>query len=113
MPGVSPRTAVPLTWSPSGFPALRAVISQRELNLAVYLSDDGGRRYDPVQNQSDVPFNVLLGPQESAVARRVFDFPSDAHPNGVVIKHEGGFPIGWFIIGYETWFRKPAIVRLS
>jgi hypothetical protein len=88
-------------------------VSQRELNLAVYLSDDGGRRYDPVQNQSDVPFNVLLGPQESAVAMRVFDFPSDAHPNGVVIKHEGGFPIGWFIIGYETWFHKPAIVRLS
>jgi hypothetical protein len=31
----------------------------------------------------------------------------------VVIAHEGGFPIGWFIIGYDTWFRKPPIVRLQ
>ena len=87
-------------------------VSQREKDVAVYLVDDRGRRYDPAPSQSDVPFSVQLGPQESVKATRVFDVPADVHSPGVVIAHEGGFPIGWFIIGYETWFRKPAIVRL-
>ena len=87
-------------------------VSQREKDVAVYLVDDRGRRYDPAPSQSDVPFSVQLGPQESVKSTRVFDVPADAHSPGVVIAHEGGFPIGWFIIGYETWFRKPAIVRL-
>jgi len=30
-----------------------------------------------------------------------------------VIRHESGFPIGWFIIGYPTWFGKPEMVRLA
>jgi len=30
----------------------------------------------------------------------------------VVFAHEGGFPIAWFIIGYDTWFRKPTLVQL-
>jgi len=87
-------------------------ISQRENDVAVYLADDRGHRYDPVPNPSEVPLNVRLGPQESVTATRVFEVPADAHDPGVVIAHEGGFPIGWFIIGYETWFRKPVIVRL-
>jgi hypothetical protein len=32
---------------------------------------------------------------------------------GAVIAHEGGFPIGWFIIGYDTWFRKPPLAPLQ
>ena len=87
-------------------------VSQRENNLAVYLTDDRGRRFDPAWNQADIPFNVQLGPQESVIATRIFEVPADAHDPGLVIAHEGGFPIGWFIIGYETWFHKPAIVRL-
>jgi len=87
-------------------------VSQRENSLAVYVTDNRGRRYGPVPNKSDVPFNVQLGPQESVTATRVFDVPADAHEPGLVITHEGGFPIGWFIVGYETWFHKPAIVRL-
>lgn len=88
-------------------------ISQRENGVAVYLTDNRGQRYDPVPRPSDVPLNVRLGPQESVPATRVFAVPSDAHEPGLVITHEGGFPIGWFIIGYETWFRKPAIVRFE
>ena len=87
-------------------------ISQRELGIVAYLTDNRGRRYAPAPNKDDVPFNVQLGPQESATATRVFEVPSDAHGLGLVIAHEGGFPIGWFIIGYETWFHKPAMVRL-
>ena len=45
-------------------------ISQREHNLAVYLTDDRGRRYDPVADKSAAPFNVLLRPQEAVVVSR-------------------------------------------
>jgi len=88
-------------------------ISQREKDLVVYLSDDSGGRYDPAPDPSAVPFNVQLGPQESVAATRTFHVPAGAGPLGLVIAHQGGFPIGWFIIGYETWFHKPTIVRLS
>jgi hypothetical protein len=87
-------------------------VSQREWNVVVYLCDRQGHRYDPVPNPSDVPFDVQLGPGESVTATRLFDLPAGASDPGLVITHEGGFPIGWFIIGYETWFHKPAIVRL-
>lgn len=87
-------------------------ISQREHNLAVYLTDEQGRRYDSLANKSDLPFHVLLRPQESIVASREFLLPAKATQVGAVITHKGGFPIGWFIIGYDTWFRKPPLVEL-
>lgn len=87
-------------------------ISQRENHLAVYLTDDRGRRFDPVTDNLNVPFNVLLQPQESIVVSRSFLVPVDAAEVGAVVTHEGGFPIGWFIVGYDTWFRKPPLVRL-
>lgn len=87
-------------------------ISQRENNLAVYLTDDRGRRYDSEADPSSTPFNVLLGPLQSVVVSRRFLAPSDATGLGIVITHHGGFPIGWFIIGYDTWFRKPPIATL-
>jgi hypothetical protein len=30
-----------------------------------------------------------------------------------VYTHEGGFPIGWFIISEGGWFQKPPIVWLN
>jgi len=87
-------------------------VSQREKSLAVYLTDDGGRRYNSIPQASDVPFDIQLGPQESVTATRTFEVPAEAQKPGLVITHEGGFPIAWFIVGYESWFRKPALVRL-
>jgi hypothetical protein len=87
-------------------------VSQRENGVTVYLADNRGRRYDPAPDKSEVPLNVRLGPQGSVTATRIFEVTADARDPGLVVAHEGGFPIGWFIIGYETWFRKPAIVRL-
>jgi hypothetical protein len=88
-------------------------ISQRENNIAVYLSDEHGRRYDPVTDNSSPPFNVLLRPQESVLVSRSFLVPAEATEVSVVITHEGGFPIGWFIVGYDTWFRKPPVAKLD
>ncbi|MBI1786909.1 MAG: hypothetical protein HYR60_05065 [Acidobacteria bacterium] len=87
-------------------------VSQRENNLAVYLTDSRGRRYDPVANDANAQFNVLLRPRESVVVSRSFLVPGDAAEVGAVVTHEGGFPIGWFILGYDTWFRKPPVARL-
>jgi hypothetical protein len=86
-------------------------VSQRENNLAVYLTDHRGRRYDPVA--SNGPFNALLEPQESIAVSRSFVIPADATDVAVVITHEGGFPVGWLIVGYDAWFRKPPIARLQ
>jgi len=88
-------------------------VAQRENHLALYLSDGSGRRFDPVSQESDVPFNVLLQPGESVVLTRHFLLPSDDSGVSAVVTHEGGFPIGWFIIGYDTWFRKPPLIRLA
>lgn len=93
-----------------------ARVAQRNRNVIVYLTDDRGRRYDPAPADAAapaVPIDALLQPGESIEATRVFDLPADAQQVGLVIaRHEGGFPIGWFIIGEEAWFRKPAIVYL-
>jgi len=86
-------------------------ITQRENNMALYLTDSQGRRYDPIPHASDVPWNKLLGPGESVRAERVFHAPLDAMGLGLVIAHEGGFPIQWFIVG-EGPFRKPPVVWL-
>lgn len=88
-------------------------IAQRENHLAVYLTDKSGRRFDPVSDKSDLPFDVLLQPEESVVLSRRFILPPDAADVNAVITHEGGFPIGWFIMGYDTWFRKPPLIRLA
>lgn len=88
-------------------------VAQRERNLAVYLTDRNGGRYDPVLDDKAAPFDVLLEPQQSTVVQRSFSVPADAAEVGAVITHEGGFPIGWFIVGYDTWFRKPPVVRLQ
>jgi hypothetical protein len=88
-------------------------VSQRENSLAVYLIGNHGRRYDPLPDNSSVPFSVLLQPQQSVLASRSFLVPAGAADVSAVITQEGGFPIGWFIIGYDAWFRKPPLIRLN
>ena len=70
-----------------------------------------GSRYEPSPRAADVPLSVQLGPGQSVAAERVFKVPLDVSEPGLVIAHEGGFPIGWFIIGQGP-FRKAPIVWL-
>lgn len=88
-------------------------ISQRELNLAVYLTDRDNQRYNPAPRASDVPFATMLAPGQSVNLTRLFVVPPPARDINLVVTHEGGFPIGWFIIGYDAWFRKPPLVLLN
>ncbi|MGD0403480.1 MAG: hypothetical protein ABSB66_09795 [Candidatus Acidiferrales bacterium] len=87
--------------------------SEREKNLVMYLIDARGRRYDPEGDKSSAPYTVLLAPQESAVVTRSYLLPNDAGEVGAVVTHEGGFPIGWLIIGYDTWFQQPPRIVLK
>jgi hypothetical protein len=88
-------------------------VSQRENGIAFYLEDDLGHRYPAIPNPSDIPSNALLQPGDSVTLTRNFQVPSTAHLYGFVATHEGGFPIGWFIIGEnQSLFRKEPITRL-
>jgi hypothetical protein len=88
-------------------------VSQSELNLAVYLTDRANHRYDSAPEPSDIPLSTLLAPGESVHLTRQFPVPASARDLNLVIKHEGGFPIGWFIVGYDTWFRQQPLVLLT
>jgi hypothetical protein len=84
-----------------------------EKGTVVYLEDDSGRRYDPVTQADDLPFDTVLQPGESVTTSRAFDVPPAARGLGLVYTHEGGFPIWWLVIGEGGWFAKPPIVRLE
>jgi hypothetical protein len=84
-----------------------------EKGTVVYLTDGQGRRYDPQTDATVVPLGVMLQPGESVVTVRRFHVPTDASRVGLVYTHEGGFPIGWLIIGEGGWFAKPPIVQLD
>jgi hypothetical protein len=84
-----------------------------EKGTVVYLTDANGRRYDPLADPSAARFDAILQPGQSSVARRRFVVPRDVQGLGMVYTHEGGFPIGWFIVGEGGWFQKPPIVRLD
>lgn len=84
-------------------------IVQREKNLALYLADSAGRRFNPLKEESNVPLNTQLGPGDSITARRRCDVPPDAKVLGLVIAHEGGFPISWFIVGAGPFQKAPVL----
>jgi hypothetical protein len=86
--------------------------TQRENGVVVYLTDANGTRYDPVSDVFAAPLNVQLQPMESLITTRTFKLPADARAPSLVMAHEGGFPIDWFIIGGGP-FRKHPIVRLD
>ncbi len=86
---------------------------QGEKGTVIYLIDSHGRRYDPAPESMIIPFDTLLQPGESVVATRRFQVPNDSADLGLVYTHEGGFPIGFFIIGENHWFHGPPVVRLD
>ncbi len=88
-------------------------ITQRENDAGVYLTDARHRRYDPIRDDAAVPLDAQLRPGESVGAIRRFALPANATDVGLVFTHNGGFPIGAFIITENAWFHGPAIVRLD
>jgi len=80
--------------------------------LHVYITDREGHNFEPAIRPADVPLNARLGPGESVQLTRAIETPADIRDPGLVITHSGGIPIGWLIIGYDTWFRKPPMAPL-
>jgi hypothetical protein len=88
-------------------------VPQGEKGTVGYLVDSVGRRYDPAPDSVTVPFDTKLQPGESVMAMRRFEVPEDVRDLGFVYTHEGGFPIGWFIIGENEMFHGPPVVLLD
>jgi hypothetical protein len=88
-------------------------VTQREKGVVVYLTDARRRRFDPVPGEATVPLDTQLAPGESVDAARRFELPPDATDVGLIFAHEGGFPIGTFIISENEWFHRAAIVRFD
>jgi hypothetical protein len=84
-----------------------------EEHTVAYVTDANGRRFDSQFDPAAVRFDTRLDPGQSSLATRRFLVPPDARGLGLVYTHEGGFPIGWFIIGEGGWFSQPPIVRLD
>jgi hypothetical protein len=87
-------------------------VDQRERGLSVYLTDAAGHRYDPAPQSGEVPLDTLLAPGQSAIVDRTFRVPATVRKLDLSMVHEGGFPIGWLIIGRSP-FDKRTVVRLD
>lgn len=88
-------------------------VQQRERGAAVHLVDSQDRKFYPLATDAEVPLDVQVGPGESADATRRFELPADASGVRLVYNHEGGFPIGDFIIGENHLFHDATVVRLQ
>jgi hypothetical protein len=89
-------------------------VAQRERFVSVYLRDESGRRDLPVSDASDIPFDTLLGPGQTATVTRRFVVPAQTPIVGLVVAREGGgrFP-GCCIVGDEgSLFHRRTIVKL-
>jgi hypothetical protein len=88
-------------------------VSQRELGTVVYLTDAAGHRYDPVADSSVARLDAMLRPGQALETQRTFVVASDARRLGLVYTHEGGFPVGFFVIGENEWAHGPPLVQLD
>ena len=81
---------------------------QSAKGASVYLRDERGRRFAPVQDPSAIPFDVMLQPGESVNTSLVFIVPADAQN----LTFAGGFDgihYASFIIGNGDLLRKPRV----
>jgi hypothetical protein len=84
-----------------------------EKGTVAYVVDENDHRYDPLHDATAFPFDGILQPGQSVTTFRYFTIPDDGRRLGLVYNHEGGFPIGWFIISEGGWFQKPPVVWLN
>jgi len=91
-------------------------ISQRANGAWLYLIDEQGRLYAPEPNASDVPLNVLLGPNESVSMSRIFKVRPDVQRLGLITGHGGPYcgAMTLFIIGESgCLFHKPSMIQIQ
>jgi hypothetical protein len=96
-------------------------ITQRALDVQVYLLDESNRRYDPSPNgqqaldaagQGGQPLDSKLTPGGSFTRTVVFDLPkSSSHP-ALAVNH-GLFPSVLIIGNEQSFFHKPTIIQIQ
>ena len=88
-------------------------VPQGERGTFAYLLDIEGHRYDALSVPSNVPFDTLLQPGQTAMAVRQFRIPAQLSQVHFVYEHSG-FPIQLFIIGQAgSWIYGPPITLLD
>ena len=93
--------------------------SRREVQWApnawIYLIDDKGRLYPPVDDPAAVRLDVRLQPQQTVMTSRVFHVPTEVQDLGLITGHGGkycGFMSMLIIGGGSCLFNKPPMVRI-
>jgi hypothetical protein len=84
-------------------------------NAWIYLVDDKGRLYPPVDDPSAVRLDVRLQPEQTVMTSRVFHVPAEVQDLGLVTGHGGPYcgPMNLLIIGEASClFKKPKMIRI-
>jgi len=84
-------------------------------NAWIYLIDDKGHLYPPVDDPSAVRLDIKLQPEQSVMTSRVFHVPEKVQDLGLITGHGGSYcnGVGLFIIGGASClFNKPAMIRI-
>ncbi len=96
-------------------------ITQRAVDVQVYLLDAGGQRYDPdpsgqqaldAAGQNEPSLDSNIAPLGSFNRTVVFDLPEGSAGLSLVVNH-GLFPEGIIIGSEQSFFHKPTIVPLQ
>jgi hypothetical protein len=84
-------------------------------NAWIYLIDDKGHLYPPVDDPSAVRLDIKLQPEQSVMTSHVFHVPAKVQDLGLITGHGGSYcnGMGLFIIGGASClFNKPPMVRI-
>lgn len=88
-------------------------IAQQERGVAVYATDDTGKRYASADSAAEIPLDTRLQPLQSIDLTRRFTLPVDAlHPR-LVISRGCPFPGSLIIAGPDSLFHAKPSVRLE
>lgn len=91
----------------------KRVEQRAQSGSAVYLTDASGRRWDSLEDPSEVPLTALLHAGESIPASRRFAVPADAHGLAMVVNFGSGGP-GNLVIGDEaSLFHKRTVYSIE
>jgi hypothetical protein len=91
-------------------------VDQRALGGWIYLMDEKGQRYAPLNDRGNIPLDVLLAPGEERSVQRRFQLPDGRHPAGLLTGHGGSYCglMSLLIIGNGAcMFDRPKMIGLA
>src|SRR5260370_6678112 len=88
---------------------------QWAVNAWIYLIDNKGRLYPPVDDPTAVRLDVRLQPLQTVMTSRVFHVPAEVQDLGLITNHGGRYcgAMSMLIIGAgRCLFNKPPMIRI-